>query len=158
MVVPGAGISTPMSSASGSETSGSGLSSESGSSSESENESPILAKPVFVKKNQKNTAPSSKTGNVLAKAEFQQNLESKEAKVQSFDGVDDTDDIDPEGEFEAWKQRERARKERDLKVDDEDEAGGKGGVFYQGVGEELIGRESGEAQLDHSRPTRWKPT
>lgn len=151
-------INNSMSSGSGTDSSGSGLGSDSGSSSESENDTQAFLKPVFVKKTQKQKAPQTTTGNVLAKAEFQQNLEAKEAKVVSFDGVDDTDDIDPEGEFEAWKARERARKERDSKVEDEEDGDGKGGVFYRGVGEELLNREEGETEGDHSRPLRYKAT
>ncbi|KAK8443197.1 hypothetical protein ACI3LY_003003 [Candidozyma auris] len=150
--------------------------SESESSSGSENELGVLQRPVFVRKTKKasqgsDSATSVKTDTVLAKAEFQQNLESKEVKTLDFDGVDDTDDIDPQAEFEAWKERERLRKERDMRRAEEkrnekdgiylDEAsiGSKGGVFYRDVDENLLKRESAEVEDsgDHSRPTRFKP-
>lgn len=109
----------------------------------------------------------SKPNHLLSKAEFQQALASKEAKKETFDGVEDVDDVDPEGEFHAWKRREAQRKQRDEQRDEEEEEDGEGrkvnnGAFYRDVDERLVKREfrdveGGSGEGDHSRPTRFKP-
>lgn len=160
-----------MSSEEDSDCSGTGSSSDSSSTSSDSESASILRKPVFVKKSKKlalNLDPQTKPGNVLAKAEFQQNLELKEAKQEDFDGVTDTDDLDPEAEFEAWKERERLRKVRDLEKEAKEENGegdegqegysSRSGAFYQDIDEKLLKRDVGEVvdQGDHSRPTKFK--
>lgn len=99
-----------------SDTSGSGSDSgsyESSSSSGSEDE--VLLKPVFLKKTTKLRATQPSALEIaLLRAEHHLQLHEKAAEKTDYDGVDDTDDIDPEAEFEQWKQRERSRYERDI--------------------------------------------
>lgn len=92
-------------------------SSESGSSldeSSSEDSSSLLARPVFLKKSKQPAAKTSPAPNLaIAKAEFHSLLDAKEAKISEFGDVDDTDNIDPDAEYNSWKLRERHRRQRD---------------------------------------------
>lgn len=100
---------------SSSEYSGSESASESESSSSDDN-AELLSRPVFLKKSTKkpeHNAPSSKVA--LARAEHHQQIEVKKAEKQDFDGIEDTDNLDPAHEFEMWEVRERERKQRDRK-------------------------------------------
>lgn len=104
--------------------------------SEEESAPPPLLKPIFVPKRARTTiaasAPESaepgldaeakaeaeaaqrrKEAHDLAAATVQRSLlETKQAQSESTE-VDDTDGLDPEGEFEAWRQRELSRLARD---------------------------------------------
>lgn len=93
----------------------SGDSSSSDSSSSLDENSELLLKPVFLKKSNSRKptekAPVSKLA--IARAEHHQQIDAKEAVKEDFDGVDDTDNLDPEQEYEMWKLREKERKKRD---------------------------------------------
>lgn len=98
---------------------GSGLGSDSGSgsgsgspssSSESEHE---FVRPVFLKKRTTTTTSQIQKSSVLEKAERLHQIDKKTVEKLPYDGVDDTDNIDPEGEYRAWRERERERRERD---------------------------------------------
>jgi len=90
--------------------------SDSGSST-SDSNSELLARPVFLKKSSTKTErkPLATSNVALARAEHHQNIDAKEVAKQDFDGVDDTDNIDPEKEYNLWKLREKDRKLRDHK-------------------------------------------
>lgn len=113
----------------------SGSDSESYESSSSEE---LVLKPVFVSKNQRkshvnqqNSKPdgsnrSTQTevivdndiGEIDRKKEIALNKASHEVKVEKtngdeFDGIDDTDDIHPEQEYDEWRIREKDRYKRD---------------------------------------------
>lgn len=105
-----------MSSSANSSGSGSG-SSDSESSGSLDEESPILARPIFSKR-RKTLAVQEPTLNsklAMARAEQHVKVEQNEAKLEDFDGVDDTDDVEPEKEYELWRNREKYRKDRDRK-------------------------------------------
>lgn len=88
--------------------------SEYDSSSSSSDEEPVISKPIFTKKKpvKESAEPKSLAKDaVMSKAEHEQQIAAKETS-QDFDGVDDTDNLDPEGEFEQWQQRERERKKQ----------------------------------------------
>ncbi|GEQ69639.1 hypothetical protein JCM33374_g3312 [Metschnikowia sp. JCM 33374] len=105
-------------SGSGSDSS-SGSSSGSGSDSSSDSDSELrLSRPVFLKKKQKvSSTPSHDSSRAaLAKAEHLQQIESKSSDKVPFDGIDDSDDIDPEEEYKQWQLREASRKKRDAKI------------------------------------------
>ncbi|RCK64074.1 hypothetical protein Cantr_10684 [Candida viswanathii] len=103
---------------------------ESGSSSdESSSEEETVIKPVFVSKAQRNTQQTPPATKETTKDEDQRRkeiiyskLDTKEtetttlSKKDEFDGADDTDDIEPEVEFENWKSRELARFQRDFEI------------------------------------------
>lgn len=103
---------------SGSESSGSYETSASESESSSGDET--LMRPVFLKKSKASSAssalarPAAKQNTALDKAERLHQVEQKTVKTLPFDGVEDTDNVDPKAEYEAWQKRERARRERDL--------------------------------------------
>lgn len=167
---------------SGNDSSTSDSSSESGSSSEEEQ---VLQRPVFIKKNKAGAkAPAPKSSEIaIARAEYQQHIDSKEAKKDEFDGVDDTDNVDPEDEYNQWKLREIQRMQRDRrKLQEQEEEkeelirrqmNGKTkareetthqsvkglGSFYTGdIDEKLLKRnyKDVEDSGDHSRPTKYK--
>lgn len=75
-----------------------------------------MVRPVFLKKkqNQPNPVSAPVTNTAREKAERLHSVQKKGLEKTPFDGVDDTDNVDPEAEHEAWKQREAGRKERDL--------------------------------------------
>lgn len=99
---------------SGSESSGSYETS--GSESESTSGEETLIRPVFLKKNKATSSLSAETkpNTALDKAERLHKVEQKTIENVPFDGVDDTDNVDPKAEYEAWQKREQARRERDL--------------------------------------------
>jgi microfibrillar-associated protein 1 len=105
--------------------------------SSSEEEAPRkLLRPVFVKKNQRNGGASVKTADEIAAEEEQRRDEQSRALVQGqieqraadkakgkkdwdddveeadMNAVDDTDGVDPEAEYAAWKLRELKRIKR----------------------------------------------
>lgn len=95
-------------------------SSETGESEEeSEEEQAPLLKPVFLKKTSKTSTPASATekdpssAHTLARAEHLLQQNAKSAPDDDFGGVDDADDVDPEGEYNAWLARDKARRDRD---------------------------------------------
>ncbi|KAG5420785.1 RIB7 [Candida metapsilosis] len=73
------------------------------SSSSSEDE---IAKPVYISKKQQESSATKSSREVLLSQ-----LESKDTKVDTEEkyDVDDTDDLDPELEYNNWKLREKAR-------------------------------------------------
>ncbi|ODV78271.1 uncharacterized protein CANTADRAFT_262663 [Suhomyces tanzawaensis NRRL Y-17324] len=89
-------------------------------STSSESSQEVL-KPVFVKKGKKAELDTKEVVKDQAKTIISK-LESKGTKSpdvsekNDFDGVDDTDDLDPEQEFEQWKERERLRFLRDRQL------------------------------------------
>ncbi|WFD42777.1 hypothetical protein MPSI1_001427 [Malassezia psittaci] len=129
------------------EASESGSEEETGSDSESESESepePVMLKPVFVSRyavclprKNRSTAiekPQHTThepdamqkarkqaAHDLAAERVQRELREKKHEEAHYD-VDDTDDIDPEGEFQAWRARELARIQRIQAQEDEQRA------------------------------------
>lgn len=109
---------------------------EADSSEESEEEPPKpLLKPLFVPKSARFTIPSTTTvtqpeedpeakeeaeaarrkkeAHDLAAATIQRSLLQSQHEANQNTEVDDTDGLDPEAEFEAWRQRELARLRRD---------------------------------------------
>lgn len=80
------------------------------SSSSSEDE---IAKPVYILKKQQELSATKSSREVLLSQ-----LELKDAKVDSEEkyAVDDTDDLDPELEYNNWKLREKARFLRDQQI------------------------------------------
>lgn len=112
--------------------------SESGSGSESESESDSdsdsgsdrpMVKPVFLSKSkrQPGQSPQEDTDRLkritLSKAEHSLQVDEKEVKEDQFDGIQDTDDVDPEAEYLEWMQREYQRYQRDrltLKLEEDE--------------------------------------
>ncbi|KAK4052482.1 hypothetical protein OIV83_002284 [Microbotryomycetes sp. JL201] len=106
---------------------------ETESESEEEEQPKILFKPVFVSKRNRDTVQEAQKALDPEKIEQQRLAEIEERKKQSQNliaesimrelaekdaedkvpDVDDTDGLDPEGEFEAWKLRELKRIKRD---------------------------------------------
>lgn len=86
-------------------------SSGSEASDSSSSSSNVLARPVFIAKTKRAhvTATPSLRSITLAKAEFASAVDSLLVPSDQFDGVDDTDDVDPAAEYGAWRARERAR-------------------------------------------------
>ncbi|KAF2014753.1 hypothetical protein BU24DRAFT_423654 [Aaosphaeria arxii CBS 175.79] len=136
---------------SGSESeSGSGSDEEEDSEEESSSEEesrPKLIRPVFIKKSDRGKAAApAKTADQLAEAEEQRKQEQTRALVQEqidqraaekakgkkdwdddieeddINGVDDTDGVDPEAEYAAWKLRELMRIKRERAAIEEAEA------------------------------------
>ncbi|RLV94781.1 hypothetical protein JA1_001591 [Spathaspora sp. JA1] len=98
--------------------------SDSSSGSSSEEEQVQIAKPVFISKKQRSeqsqqSQPAEeerKRQVLMSKLSTDQTItpESELNKKQDdFDGIDDTDDLNPEEEYNAWKQREILRFNRD---------------------------------------------
>ncbi|KAK4057014.1 hypothetical protein OIO90_001914 [Microbotryomycetes sp. JL221] len=100
---------------------------------EEEEEPKVMFKPVFVSKRNRDTVQQTQKDNDPDQIEQQRQVEIEERKKQSqnliaesimrelaekeavetFPDVDDTDGLDPEAEFEAWKLRELKRIKRD---------------------------------------------
>lgn len=84
---------------------------ESESESDSESESAPILKPVFIrKKPSKDVSPTDATPHVHIPIARKP---SPLLEFAEFDGVDDTDDLDPELEFAQWQQRNECRLTRD---------------------------------------------
>lgn len=100
-----------------SESSSENSSSESSGSSSLDEASELLVWPIFLKKSRVNpeisTSANSAQELAISRAERQHQIESREVAKEEFDGVDDTDNVDPEQEFALWRARERERKLRD---------------------------------------------
>ena len=120
----------------------------------------------------------------MARAEFQNQLEAKSTEKGQFEGVDDTDNVDPEREYREWKQREIERKQRDRKRLEEQENEKEdiirrqlnpdivreerehsqertkhlGSFYLDEIDEKLLKRTHEEVEDlgDHSRPTRHR--
>ena len=95
------------------------------SSSSSSSEEETIIKPVFIsqrKSQQSTTKEISRVEEEQRKKEIlNSKLDQKEASIEEtqrdeFDGVDDTDDIEPELEYENWKTRELLRLKRDFEI------------------------------------------
>ncbi|KAG0649011.1 Spliceosome B complex MFAP1 [Hyphodiscus hymeniophilus] len=116
--------------------------------SESEEEAPrrVMAKPMFIKKGQRNGTAATKVdertdeeliaaeeerrrkaADEIVEEQIRKDLAAKEAGKKNWDDeeeedeVDDTDGIDPEAEYAAWKLRELKRIKRDREVIEEKE-------------------------------------
>lgn len=110
-------------------------SSDDSSSDDSSSDDQVMLKPVFVsktKRNQKKDISFSKGDNeedenrirniTLAKVEHNLKIDLQDISNDvEYDGIDDTDDMNPEQEYEDWKARESNRYIRDRKVSQEQE-------------------------------------
>lgn len=85
------------------------LMSESSSESSSEDE---IAKPVYVLKKQQGESTNASRKVLLSQLELKGTKEDTEDRYD----VDDTDDLDPQLEYENWKQREKLRFLRDQQL------------------------------------------
>ncbi|KAK7683926.1 hypothetical protein QCA50_012897 [Cerrena zonata] len=94
----------------------------------SESDRPMV-KPVFLSKSkrQPGQSPQEDTDRLkritLSKAEHSLQVDEKEVKEDQFDGIQDTDDVDPEAEYLEWMQREYQRYQRDrstLKLEEDE--------------------------------------
>lgn len=105
------------------EDSGSGGESASESASESDSDSDsessdsssqLMAKPVYISKTKREqgSAETDLQSITLAKVEFASASDAKLVQSDQFDGVDDTDDVNPAAEFGEWMARERGRLQR----------------------------------------------
>ncbi|EMG49454.1 hypothetical protein G210_5778 [Candida maltosa Xu316] len=95
------------------------------SSSSSSEEEVLITKPVYISKTQRNEPPkqnddeaSSERQKQIINSKLDQKIEPKESVTEKdeYDGIDDTDDINPEIEFENWKLRELERFKRDQEI------------------------------------------
>lgn len=159
--------------------------SSSGSESESESsssEDELLIRPVFLKKTKAPSVQKEDSGVqiTLAKAEHHQLLQDKAVEKADYDGVDDTDDVNPEQEYKEWILREKQRKARDtLRMHEAEEAkedavrrkagiaregrqeteSAKIGAFYTSeIDEKFLKRDYKDVEDsgDHSRPTKYR--
>lgn len=98
--------------------SGSGSESESASESQSESESesesdaPQISRPKFVRKTKQPTKGSEPADTKQSTLELIER--TVRAETQLKHAVDDTDGLDPEAEYSAWKKRAQARAQREL--------------------------------------------
>ncbi|EGW32542.1 uncharacterized protein SPAPADRAFT_51088 [Spathaspora passalidarum NRRL Y-27907] len=103
--------------------------SDSSESSSSEEEQQQIAKPVFISKKNRTESPHQastededkrKREVLLSKLSTDQTItsegETNKPSNEDFDGIDDTDDLNPEEEYNAWKQREVMRFNRDQQL------------------------------------------
>lgn len=166
------------------------VSSDYDSSSESLEDDILKQKPIFIKKPIASAIPKepslSKPSHHLHRAEHQHELNQREVTQQKYMDIDDTDNIDPEAEYKAWKEREKGRKARDRALIAEAEKEKEDMVLRQMLrargenvgnvrdensenslqhislyaleGAELANRDLGELEdaYDHSRPTKYK--
>lgn len=164
------------------------MSSSSEASSESSSEEEIVAKPVFMR-SKRSQQPNSSIkvhestikDRSIDKIEKLQALQSSDDSLMNrYDGIDDTDDIDPEAEYNAWKKRseERIKRERQRLAAEEEAKNeryrenqpidnsttddtvlkvAKLGAFFT-VDDKFSLRPVDKLQdsEDHSRPTRFK--
>lgn len=87
--------------------------SESETDSTSSEEGFQLEKPLFVRRKQDVISRKNfdKKEVALSKAEQQQKIQNQESRENEvYDGIDDTDDLDPQLEYNQWKQREIERR------------------------------------------------
>ncbi|KAG5361455.1 hypothetical protein CJU90_2838 [Yarrowia sp. C11] len=112
-----------------SEEDSSGSEEDSESESESESAPKAFVRPKFIPKNKRGAGVATSVTKVETKADSAKTLEYIEKRIRAeqeaqralyeeenaaeFGGVDDTDDLDVEQELENWKEREKARLERD---------------------------------------------
>ncbi|KAG7662788.1 uncharacterized protein J8A68_003711 [[Candida] subhashii] len=107
---------------------------DSDSSDSSSSEDEQIQKPIFISKKQRIkqlTQEDQKLNEDRQKQILLSKLENNDSKSLTevatdnaddlFDGIDDTDDLDPEQEYDAWKQRELMRFERDQKIIEQQE-------------------------------------
>lgn len=158
------------------------------SSSDSLEDEILGQKPVFIKKSNgpatSKQPSSSKPSHHLHRAEHQHELNQREVTQQKYMDIDDTDNIDPEAEYGAWREREKGRKARDRallaeaekekedmvlrqmlrargedmgEVRDANSENTQSLPFYALEGAELANRDLGELEdaYDHSRPTKY---
>lgn len=105
--------------------------SSSGSESSDNEPQQLLTKPVFIKRSNKKTSeekpldldPSSHSDKLLRNLENVNGKQNEMELESDFNGVDDTDGLDPEAEYNAWRVREYNRylKSREQMIELEDE-------------------------------------
>lgn len=165
---------------SSSDTSGSDSESYESSSSEE-----VVLKPIFVSKKQRKShekpneksnartnrsSPTEVAGNadredVNRKKEIALKKASREVRIEEadgveFDGIDDTDDIYPEKEYEEWRRREkdRYRRDRELMMQEEemkDEIVRRGNLSEQELMEDFKKRQQKKDLLASERPKNY---
>ncbi|CCE88756.1 Piso0_001535 [Millerozyma farinosa CBS 7064] len=135
------------------------------SSYESSSEEEPMLKPVFLNKKQRQGPrpasdgddkrdgstrdgdKSQKKESILKQADRPEEVETR---FENYDGVDDMDDLDVEGELRAWEERERSRVERDRRRLEEEENAKDEAMRLQSLSE----REREEAFLRRSEQQR----
>ncbi|CUM49784.1 Splicing factor, Prp19-binding domain-containing protein [Debaryomyces fabryi] len=165
---------------SSSDTSGSDAESYESSSSEE-----VVLKPIFVSRKQRkshekqNGKPKASTNrssqtevpinkdteDVDRKKEITLNKASHEVKIEKadgdeFDGIDDTDDIYPEREYQEWRIREKDRyaRDREVMVQEEemkDEIVRRGNLTEQELIEDFKKRQHEEDLLTSTKPKNY---
>ncbi|KAI3481661.1 hypothetical protein L1887_55794 [Cichorium endivia] len=151
--------------------------------SEEEAAPPPLAKPIFVPKGARATiaagpadieaaqedaeakaeeeaAKRRQEAHDLAAATIKRQLAEKEYQETHATDVDDTDGLDPEAEFEAWRQRELARLQRDREALDEKRKAQAELDAFRALPEsekERLGRERAKQQAAEKREQRGNP-
>lgn len=165
---------------SSSDTSGSDAESYESSSSEE-----VVLKPIFVSRKQRkshekpNGKPKASTNrssqtevpinknkeDVDRKKEIALNKASHEVKIEKadgdeFDGIDDTDDIYPEREYQEWRIREKDRyaRDREVMVQEEemkDEIMRRGNLTEQELIEDFKKRQHEEDLLTSTKPKNY---
>ncbi|GAC75553.1 microfibrillar-associated protein MFAP1 [Moesziomyces antarcticus T-34] len=151
--------------------------------SEDEAAPPPLAKPIFVPKRARTTiaagtadteaaqedaeakaeeeaAKRRQEAHDLAAATIKRQLAEKEYQETHATDVDDTDGLDPEAEFEAWRQRELARLQRDREALDEKRKAQAELDAFRALPEsekERLGRERAKQQAAEKREQRGNP-
>ncbi|CUM63311.1 uncharacterized protein PRCAT00000882001 [Priceomyces carsonii] len=89
---------------------------------ETSSDEEVILKPVFIDKfrraktvasNDKRSRGLDRNDKALVASKMDAMSQRSTVEMDVFDGVDDTDDIDPEGDYEAWKRREKERYVRD---------------------------------------------
>ncbi|KAK6455449.1 micro-fibrillar-associated protein 1 [Scheffersomyces xylosifermentans] len=131
------GVSESSDSGSASNESSSGSDSSGSEEESSSEEEQVLLKPVFLSKSQrarKNERKDVESGDPMQISDRQKqvalskleqstkNSSLQDTEENDFDGIDDTDDLEPEKEFEDWKSRELARFYRDRELWRQEEA------------------------------------
>lgn len=152
-------------------------------SSEEDATPPPLAKPIFVPKRARTTiaagpadteaaqedveakaeeeaAKRRQEAHDLAAATIKRQLAEKEYQETHATDVDDTDGLDPEAEFEAWRQRELARLQRDREALDEKRKAQAELDAFRALPEsekDRLGRERAKQQAAEKREQRGNP-
>ncbi|EAZ63148.2 predicted protein [Scheffersomyces stipitis CBS 6054] len=143
------------SSSSGSESSDSG-------SYESSSEDELILQPVFLTKSQRSKKTESEDNENRSKQALLSKIDNNisnsinDLTVDSetlYDGIDDTDDLDPEKEYSDWKERELARFNRDrlawqLEEQEQDEK-----IRRQQLTEEELQQRFEDKKLQHKETT-----
>lgn len=133
--------------------------SESGSEESSSSDDEVMVRPVFVSKTKRiknktqidtatDTTDSSKAREIaLERAENLGTIEVIEGANEAFDGVDDSDDVEPEKEYTEWRGRERKRYERDMALLREEEKAHEDKLRREDMSEEQLQKEFDQRRL-----------